>query len=55
MAQTNYYTLLNRLKDKAILAKVDKKWHVNPYFVGYGKDISEEVCKAFQEKTAQLY
>ena len=55
LAQTNYYALLKRLRDKAIIAKQWKSWYVNPYFVWYGKDISEEVCKLFQEKTAMLY
>lgn len=55
IASSNYYNLLNRLKDKAIIAKMWKTWYVNPYFIGYWKDIDEEVCKLFQEKTAQLY
>ena len=55
MAQSNYYSLLKRLKDKAFIAKIEKCWYVNPYFIGYWKDIDEDVCKQFQEKTSQLY
>lgn len=55
LSDTGYFTLLRRLQEKAVIAKLDKNWYMNPIICMRWSDIKKEVWDLFKEKSAMLY